>query len=187
MDDTSVTESVPDISAKELPEPRCQKHSRVPWLNSGSNNDMELSDHETDSSSELPLSDGSGMDIGDDAELEAGSSGPSTSADGDAQQLAKVFSDVPTTTLWCLKCSRNQEMNPGVELDCTEDTLCAESNCEDSASMESMVVCNGPGCKLRVSLSFDIIECYRQEVEVSAFLQGTSSRSRGRLVLWWHL
>ena len=59
--------------------------------------------------------------------------------------------------------SRNQEKNPGAELDHTEDTLCAESDCEDNTPMESMVACNGPGCKLRVSLpSFDIIECYSQ-------------------------
>jgi hypothetical protein len=63
---------------------------------------MELSDNETDSSSQSPLSDGSGMDIGDDlnsAELEAGNSRPSASTDTDAEQLAKVFSDVPATAI----------------------------------------------------------------------------------------
>ena len=71
---------------------------------------------------------------------------------------------------------------PGAELDHTKDTLCAGSDCEDSASMESMVACDG--CKLGVSLpSFDIIECYSQEFEVSSILKRTGSHSRRRLVL----
>jgi len=92
---------------------------------------------------------------------------------------------ITTTALWHLKCLQNQETKPGAELDRTKDTLRAESNCEDSES-HGMVACDR--CKLRVSLpSFDIIECYSQEAEVSSFLQRTSSCSRGRLVLWWQL
>jgi hypothetical protein len=52
---------------------------------------------------------------------------------------------------------QNQEKNPGAELDHTKDTLCVKFDCEDNTSMESMVVWDGPGCELRVSLpSFNV-------------------------------
>ena len=78
------------------------KFSCVPPSNSGSNNDVEFSDNETDSSSELPLYDGSGMDIGDSLNLKLKALGPpqttSTGSTADCQQLAKVFLDVPADT-----------------------------------------------------------------------------------------
>jgi hypothetical protein len=161
----STAESIDDVPANS--HPRSHTHKRTHTSSPASRSDIdakEFSESETDSTStsEPLLSDGSGSDTEDHRDLNCDEvepldrGGPPANPDGNTRESApaevSITSEIPTTTLQRSKCSRNQEIDTEPDLDNPEDMQCAESDCEDNTSMENMVTCDGPGCKLRVRL-----------------------------------